>query len=122
MTDLVTRQPGALAQRPEGARVLGQRVKPIIRLGMGVRVEGQRQDGSTYTRPDKTDYFTVRGDERAVEKFRSVYGAKPKAVKIMVPSELGLALDISYRSFVGGESEDGGRPLALGMTNFAPLG
>jgi hypothetical protein len=120
-TDLVTRQPGQLAV-PQGARALGQRVKPIIRLGMGRKVEGTRKDGSTYTRPEKTDHFTVRGDERAVAKFKSVYGDKPKSVKIMVPSELGLALDISYRAFVGGGDEDGGRPLALGFTNFATLG
>jgi hypothetical protein len=116
-------QPGTIATAPPpGARALGVRVKPIIRLGMGVKVEGSRQDGSTFTRPSKTDYFTVRGDERAAAKFTQVYGDKPKAVKIMVPSSLGLALDISYRSFVGGQSEDGGRPLALGMTNFATLG
>ena len=107
---------------PPGARQLGARVKPIIRLGMGVKVEGRRRDGSTYTRPDKTDYFTVRGDERAVAKFKKVYGEQPKAIKIMVPSSLSLALDISYRAFVGGQADDGGRPLALGMTNFAPLG
>jgi hypothetical protein len=122
--ELEVRQHGALeTKRPRGARQLGARVKPIIRLGMGVKVEGKRRDGSTYTRPDKTDYFTVRGDERAVAKFRDVYGEKPKAVKIMVPSSLELALDISYRSFIGGQDDpDGGRPLALGMTNFAPLG
>lgn len=118
----------AIAQRgnfglaPSGARALGSRVKPIIRLGMGVKVEGTRKDGSTYTRPDKTDYFTVRGDQRAAGKFTEVYGKQPKAVKIMVPSSLSLALDISYRSFIGGGSEEGGRPLALGHTNFAPLG
>src|SRR4051794_14231092 len=76
-------QPGALAV-PEGARQLGARVKPIIRLGMGVKLEGERRDGSKYTRPSKTDYFTVRGDERAVAKFREAYGEQPKAVKIMV--------------------------------------
>ena len=120
-TDVARRATGQLAV-PPGARTLGRRVKPIIRLGMGLKVEGTRKDGSTYTRPSKTDYFTVRGDERAVKKFTSVYGEKPKAVRIMVPSELALALDISYRSFIGGQSEDGGRPLALGITNFAPLG
>lgn len=108
---------------PVGARQLGSRVKPIIRLGMGVKVEGARRDGTTYTRPEKTDHFTVRGDERAVAKFKGVYGEQPKAVKLMVPSSLPLALDISYRSFVGGgEDPEGGRPLALGLTNFAPLG
>ena len=121
MSTIERRQPGQLAV-PQGARTLGRRVKPIIRLGMGLKVEGTRKDGSTYTRPSKTDYFTVRGEERATKKFTSVYGEKPKAVRIMVPSELALALDISYRSFVGGQSEDGGRPLALGITNFAQLG
>jgi len=72
--------------------------------------------------PRKTDHFTVRGDERAVAKFKETYGDQPKAVKIMVPSSLPLALDISYRSFIGGGESEGGRPLALGMTNFAPLG
>jgi hypothetical protein len=121
VSELATRQPGSLAV-PEGARALGARVKPIIRLGMGVKVEGERRDGSKYTRPEKTDHFTVRGDERAIAKFVKAYGEAPKAVKIMVPTELALALDISYRSFVGGGDEDGGRPLALGKTNFATLG
>lgn len=107
---------GGLPAVPEHARVLGSRVKPIIRLGMGVKDEARK--GA----PRATDYFTVRGDERAVAKFKAEYGDTPKAVKIMVPSELSLALDISYRSFVGGGDEGGGRPLALGRTNFAPLG
>jgi hypothetical protein len=107
-------QPGALAV-PEGARQLGARVKPIVRLGMGFKDPDRGF-------PRKTDHFTIRGDERAIAKFREIYGEKPKAVKIMVPSELALALDISYRSFVGGGDEDGGRPLALGKTNFATLG
>jgi hypothetical protein len=122
VTELAHREPGALERRPEHARQLGRRVKPIIRLGMGVKVEGTRKDGSTYTRPAKTDHFTVRGDERAVAKFKSVYGEQPKAVKIMVPSSLELALEISYRAFIGGQEDGDGRPLALGMTNFAPLG
>lgn len=118
MSALERHQPGVISTTspPPGARALGVRVKPIIRLGMGVRDESRR--GA----PVKTDYFTVRGDERAAAKFTEKYGEKPKAVKIMVPSSLGLALDISYRSFVGGGTEDGGRPLALGMTNFATLG
>lgn len=105
-----------LAAVPQGARQLGARVKPIIRLGMGIKDPNRGF-------PRKTDYLTVRGDERACAKFKTVYGEQPKAVKLMVPSSLSLALDISYRSFVGGgDGEDGGRPLALGMTNFAPLG
>lgn len=108
---------GGMPAVPEHARVLGSRVKPIIRLGMGIQDEKRR--GA----PRATDYFTVRGDERAVAKFKGVYGDTPRAIRIMVPSELSLALDISYRSFVGGgEEEGGGRPLALGQTNFAPLG
>lgn len=103
-----------LAQRPHGARQLGARVKPIIRLGMG-----HKHPEKGY--PVKDDHFTIRGDERVIAKFKSVYGDTPKAVKIMVPSSLALALDISYRSFVGGGDGDG-RPLALGMTNFATLG
>ena len=113
---------GQLAERPEHARLIGRRVKPIIRLGMGVKIEGKRRDNSTYTRPEKTDYLTVRGDERAVKKFKEIYGEKPKAIDIMVPSALELALDISYRAFIGGQDDGDGRPLALGMTNFALLG
>ena len=115
MTEIATRNQGELANRPVGARQLGARVKPIIRLGMGIK---DPERGF----PKKTDHFTVRGDERAVAKFQKVYGDAPKAVKIMVPSELSLALDISYRSFVGGGEDGDGRPLALGMTNFSPLG
>lgn len=101
---------------PPGARTLGTRVKPILRLGMGVK---HPEKGY----PMKTDHFTVRGDERAVQKFQTVYGDQPKAVKLMVPSSLGLALDISYKAFVGGgDGSDGGRPLALGTTNFAVVG
>jgi hypothetical protein len=115
---------------PEGARALGVRVKPIIRLGMGFRDESRR--GA----PVKTDYFTVRGDERASVKFRETYASrdkdgnlvtgddgqpvvKPKAIEILLPTELDVALTIQYRAFKGASGEDGGTLVAVGHTNFA---
>lgn len=99
---------------PAGARPLGVKAKPIIRLGLGVK---HPEKGY----PIKTDYLTVRGDDRAVTKFRQRYGDKPKAVEIMVPASLRDALTIRYQAFVGagGDDPDGGRILAYGHTNFA---
>lgn len=109
--------PAAVA--PTGARALGVRVKPIIRLGMGVKATGRRQDGSEYSYPKKTDHFTVRGDARAVTKFREHYGDTPRAVRLMLPAAIDQALSIQYRAFKGGQAEDGGSLVAVGHTNYA---
>lgn len=106
-------------QVPAGARSLGVRVKPILRLGMGRRVERRRKDGSTFMVPEKTDHFTVRGDARAVAKFRETYGEQPKALRLMLPAAIDQALTIQYRAFKGGQSEDGGSLVAVGHTNYA---
>lgn len=97
---------------PAGARQLGVRVKPIIRLGMGIK---DPERGF----PRKTDYLTVRGDDRAVAKFYAEYGEKPKAVEILLPSELDIALTIQYRAFKGAAGGEGGTLVAVGHTNFA---
>ena len=96
---------------PQGARALGVRVKPIIRLGMGYRDETKR--GA----PVKTDYLTVRGDDRAVAKFREVKGEKPKAVEMLLPASIDQALTIQYRAFKGADGD--GSLVAVGHTNFA---
>lgn len=111
MTELAHRPDGgALAEQLPGARPLGLRVKPIIRLGMGVRDEARGF-------PIPTDHFTVRGDDTAVAQFYAVYGEKPKAVDILLPSTLDMALRIEYLAFKGGP--DGGDLIARGQTNFA---
>lgn len=97
---------------PAGARQLGVRVKPIIRLGLGVK---HPEKGY----PMKTDYLTVRGDDRAVAKFYAEYGEKPKAVEILLPSDIDIALTIQYRAFKGGQGGEGGTLVGLGHTNFA---
>lgn len=99
---------------PPGARRLGVKAKPIIRLGMGFK---DPERGF----PRKTEYLTVRGDQRAVAKFRDTYGEKPKTVEIMVPATLNDALTIRYLAFVGAGADDpdGGRMAAYGHTNFA---
>lgn len=104
---------------PAGARALGVRTKPIIRLGMGIKATGEK-NGRTFTYPTKTDHFTVRGDERAVQKFHQVKGEKPKAVEVLLPSTLDQCLTIQYRAFKGGQADDGGGSLvAVGSTNYA---
>jgi Recombination directionality factor-like len=96
---------------PPGARQLGVRVKPIIRLGMG------HKDERGY--PVKDDHFTVRGDDQAIRKFHSKLGDKPKSVPILLPSTLDQALTIQYRAFKGASDEEGGILTAIGQTNFA---
>lgn len=96
---------------PAGSRQLGVRVKPIIRLGMGYRDE-QRKGA-----PVKTDYLTVRGDDRAVQKFRDVRGEKPKSVEMLLPASIDQALTIQYRAFKGADGD--GSLVAVGHTNFA---
>lgn len=102
---------------PAGARALGTRVRPTIRLSMGYR------DMENRGRPVKTEGFRVKGDNaRAITKFGEVYGAEPKAVDIMLRPELNDALDIRYRAFGGGQNKDGGGMLkAVGNTNYALL-
>lgn len=101
---------------PAGARPLGVKVKPTLRLGLGVR---HPEKGF----PIKTDHFTVRGDnDRALAKFAETYGDEPKAVDITLRPELGTSLDIRYRAFGGGQHGDGGGMVkAVGHTNFALL-
>lgn len=111
-------EPGQLVERemPAGARRLGVKVKPVLRLGMGVK---HPEKGY----PMKTDYLTVRGENaRALAKFAEVYGDKPKAVDITLRPELNESLDIRYRAFGGGQHGDGGGMIkAVGHTNFALL-
>jgi hypothetical protein len=107
---------GALAhidetQLPVGARKLGVRVKPILRLAMG------HKDDRGY--PVKDDHFSPRGDDRAVAKFEAEYGGNPKAIEILLPTELDVALSIQYRAFKGAAGGEGGTLVAIGQTNFA---
>lgn len=100
---------------PAGARRLGTKVKPTLRLGMGYKDPARGF-------PIKTDHFTVRGDnERALQKFIHVYTDTPKVVDIMLRPELRESLDIRYRAFGGGQHEGGGMIKAVGHTNFALL-
>ena len=110
---------GSLEQRPQGARLIGVRVKPALRLAIGFK------DPEKRGAPTKTDYFIAKdGPEgefaRAAKKFREVYGDRPKAVEIRLPGEFGYALDIRYKAFAGaGENGSGGVMTAKGDTNFA---
>jgi len=97
---------------PVGARALGVRVKPILRLAMGHK---DPERGF----PVKDDHFSPRGDDRAVAKFEAEYGSTPKAIEILLPTELDVALQIQYRAFAGGQSGEGGVLRAIGQTNFA---
>lgn len=115
MTDIAV--PGSM---PFGARQVGVRIKPGLRLAIGYRDEQKR--GA----PTKVDYFIPkRGTDgefgRAADKFTEVYGEKPKAVEIRLPGEFGEALDIRYKAFAGGGDPDGGGGVmtAKGETNFA---
>lgn len=103
---------------PAGARPVGVRVKPALRLAIGFRNPQKR--GA----PTKVDYFIPKeGAEgefaRAAAKFRDVYGDHPKAVEIRLPGEFGDALDIRYKAFAGASGDEGGVMVAKGDTNFA---
>lgn len=120
MSELLPHDPGGLEQqRPAGARAIGVRVKPALRLAIGFK------DPEKRGAPTKTDYFIAKdGPEgefaRAAAKFREVYGDRPKAVEIRLPGEFGDALDIRYKAFAGaGENGSGGVMTAKGDTNFA---
>lgn len=97
---------------PHGARRLGVRVKPILRLAMGHKDPDRGH-------PVKDDHFSPRGDDRAVAKFDAEYGEKPKAIEILLPTELDVALSIQYRAFKGAAGGEGGTLVAIGQTNFA---
>jgi hypothetical protein len=122
MSELEPFQHGPLEQvhRPAGARVIGVRVKPALRIAIGFRDPDKR--GA----PTKTDYFIAKDGPdnefaRAAAKFREVYGDRPKAIEIRLPGEFGDALDIRYKAFAGGGGENGGGGVmtAKGDTNFA---
>ena len=96
---------------PAGARQLGVRVKPILRLAMGHRNERGH--------PVKDDHFSPRAEDHVEAKFRAEYGDAPKSVEILLPSELEQALRIEYLAFRGGQQGDGGVLVARGQANFA---
>lgn len=91
-------------------RALGQRRKPQLRLALGYQDE---QRGGA---PIKTDHFLARGDDRAITKFVSVYGDRPRAVDIRLPGTLGGFLDIRHVAFASGYLR------AIGTHNFALRG
>lgn len=110
---------------PVGARTLGLRSKPALRLAIGYQEERQRKGGGTYTVPVKADHFIAKPGAdgqyaAAARKFHEVYSAEPKAIDILLPAELSQALTIQYKAFAGGGSGEGGGVLtAIGRTNFA---
>lgn len=97
-------------------RPLGQKRKPQLRLALGYRDEQRR--GA----PVKTEYFIPHGDDRAIQKFQSVYGQKPRAIDIRLPSSLAAFLDIRHVAFAGGQGDGGGVLKAIGQVNFAQEG
>lgn len=105
---------------PAGARELGVRNLPSLRLAIGYRDTAKR--GA----PTKVDYLIAKdGQEgefaRAATKFRETYGEKPKFCNIRLMGSLEQALDISYKAFRGGGDPDGdgGVMVAKGHSNFA---
>lgn len=121
MSALARTQGGDLiANAPAGARQLGVRNLPSLRLAIGFRDPAKR--GA----PTKVDHFIAKdGQEgefaRAAAKFRQVYGEKPKFCDIRLMGSLDQSLDISYKAFRGGGDPegDGGVMIAKGHTNFA---
>ncbi|MCL4836447.1 MAG: hypothetical protein KJ058_00590 [Thermoanaerobaculia bacterium] len=113
---------GQLAAPTRGpGRPLGLRAEPTLRLALGYRDEAKR--GA----PVKTDYFLAKegtdgAHHAAAEKFRQVFGEKPKSIEIRLPGELAQALDIRHKAWAGGGDEDGGVLRAIGRTNFAAAG
>ena len=63
------------------------RIPRVGKIHLGIKQKSAKSD-SEY--PRATDYFVVNEDdstsESAVKAFRSVYGEKPKAIKVMFPS------------------------------------
>jgi hypothetical protein len=103
---------------PAGARPLGLRVAPQLRLAMGYRDEERR--GA----PVKTDYFIAKrgakGEyDRQADKFYGVFGEKPKQLRILLPPELRHALTITYKAWGSSGDDEGGVLKAIGSTNFA---
>lgn len=121
MSALARTQGGDLiANAPAGARQLGVRNLPSLRLAIGFRDPAKR--GA----PTKVDHFIAKdGQEgefaRAAAKFRQVYGEKPKFCDIRLMGSIDQSLDISYKAFRGGGDPDGdgGVMIAKGHTNFA---
>lgn len=111
----------AIAKREP--RALGLAAQPTLRLRLG------RKGGKGEPAVVKFDGFDPSPNEEyraAAEKFREVYGDKPKEIDIMLPTSLGQALDVRYRGFYGtknaaGDIEGGGMS-AVGEINFAMLG
>lgn len=114
---LIHTETNEIAQReapPAGARPLGVKVRPVLRLALGYR-DDQRNGA-----PVKTDYFVPRAEnENVVARFTGKYGDKPKSVRILLPADLNDALDIRYVAFKGASGGEGGNLVAIGQTNFA---
>jgi hypothetical protein len=124
MSALARAQSGDLTiqDAPPGARELGIRNLPSLRLAIGFRDLNKR--GA----PTKVDHFIAKdGQEgefaRQAAKFRQVYGEKPKFCNIRLMGSLEQSLDISYKAFRGGGDPegDGGVMVAKGASNYAVL-
>lgn len=113
MTSLVTH--GDQLETPAGARPLGVKVRPVLRLALGYRDEAK--NGA----PVKSDHFIARSDnDTALHRFAERYGDNAKTVRILLPAELNDALDIRYVAFKGAPGvEGGGNLVAIGQTNYA---
>ena len=114
MSELATRE---LPTRGPG-RALGLRAKPALRLALGYRDEAK---GGA---PTKTDHFIpkrgAKGEhDRAADKFQAVYGERPRAIRILLPSSLGQALTIQHKAWGSAGDDEGGVLKAIGRTNFA---
>jgi hypothetical protein len=117
VSELSLRHEAAIERATHGpGRPLGQKRRPQLKLALGFRDEQRR--GA----PVKTDYFIPQGDDRAVTKFVSVYGDRPRAVDIRLPGSLPGFLDIRHVAFAGGGSGEGGWLKAIGSHNFAAEG
>lgn len=110
---------------PPGARSLGVRNAPSLRLSIGFR-NPQRNNA-----PDKLDYFRAKEGANkeyaaAARKFHDPtegYGPTPRAIDIRLPSRLEDAIRIEYLAFKGNRDDPaGGVMIARGNTNFATLG
>jgi hypothetical protein len=99
---------------PAGARPLGIKVRPVLRLALGHKDPDRGH-------PIKTEYFQPRSESQAaIDRFASKYGDKPKTVRILLPADLNDALDIRYVAFKGAPgAESGGNLVAIGQTNYA---
>lgn len=110
--------PDATPGRRRSPLPVVQRLPRVGKIRSGHQVEGTRQDGTKYTRPDRLDHFIMVEDASGITSalvatcFHAHYGQKPKSIRVMLAGRtVDEVLQGAYRRYA--RAGDGGGRLTV---------